>query len=122
MFFIPSAPLGVSAAETADKIQVDHDKSNDTYFVHDTNIILFSLNNGLAWPSKELGLPTEANYSPMDFKDFLIANGITDSEKINAMTNQLETILYAGYPYNGVNLYSNTDIVDTIQLKNMTNF
>lgn len=87
MFFIPSIPLGVSAAETADKIQVDHDKSNDTYFVHDTNIVLFCLNNGLAWPSKELGLPTEANYSPMDFKDFLIANGITDSEKINTMTN-----------------------------------
>lgn len=41
MFFIPSVPLGVSAAETADKIQVDHDKSNDTYFVHDTNIVLF---------------------------------------------------------------------------------
>ena len=122
MFFIPSAPLGVSAAETADKIQVDHDKSNDTYFIHDTNIILFSLNNGLAWPSKELGLPTEANYSPMDFKDFLIANGITDSEKINAMTNQLETILYAGYPYNGANLYSNTDIVDTITVEEYDKF
>ena len=27
MFFIPSVPLGVSAAETADKIQVDHDLS-----------------------------------------------------------------------------------------------
>ena len=122
MFFIPSAPLGVSAAETADKIQVDHDKSNDTYFVHDTNIILFCLNNGLAWPSKELGLPTEANYSPMDFKDFLIANGITDSEKINAMTNQLETILYAGYPYNGANLYSNADAVDAITVEEYDNF
>lgn len=122
MFFIPSAPLGVSAAETADKIQVDHDKSNDTYFVHDTNIILFCLNNGLAWPSKELGLPTEANYSPMDFKDFLIANGITDSEKINTMTNQLETILYAGYPYNGANLYSNADAVDTITVEEYDKF
>ena len=122
MFFIPSAPLGVSAAETADKIQVDHDKSNDTYFVHDTNIILFCLNNGLAWPSKELGLPTEANYSPMDFKDFLIANGITDSEKINAMTNQLETILYAGYPYNGANLYSNADAVDAITVEQYNKF
>lgn len=122
MFFIPSVPLGVSAAETADKIQVDHDKSNDTYFVHDTNIILFCLNNGLAWPSKELGLPTEANYSPMDFKDFLIANGITDSEKINTMTNQLETILYAGYPYNGANLYSNADAVDTITVEEYDKF
>ena len=122
MFFIPSAPLGVSAAETADKIQVDHDKSNDTYFVHDTNIILFCLNNGLAWPSKELGLPTEANYSPMDFKDFLIANGITDSEKINTMTNQLETILYAGYLYNGANLYSNADAVDTITVEEYDKF
>lgn len=122
MFFIPSVPLGVSAAETADKIQVDHDKSNDTYFVHDTNIVLFCLNNGLAWPSKELGLPTEANYSPMDFKDFLIANGITDSEKINAMTNQLETILYAGYPYNGANLYSNADAVDAITVEQYNKF
>ena len=122
MFFIPSIPLGVSAAETADKIQVDHDKSNDTYFVHDTNIVLFCLNNGLAWPSKELGLPTEANYSPMDFKDFLIANGITDSEKINTMTNQLETILYAGYPYNGANLYSNADAVDTITVEEYDKF
>ena len=78
---------------------------------------MFCLNNGLAWPSKELGLPTEANYSPMDFKDFLIANGITDSEKINAMTNQLETILYAGYPYNGANLYSNADAVDAITVE-----
>ena len=122
MFFIPSIPLGVSAAETADKIQVDHDKSNNTYFVHDTNIVLFCLNNGLAWPSKELGLPTEANYSPMDFKDFLIANGITDSEKINTMTNQLETILYAGYPYNGANLYSNADAVDTITVEEYDKF
>ena len=122
MFFIPSIPLGVSAAETADKIQVDHDKSNDTYFVHDTNIVLFCLNNGLAWPSKELGLPTEANYSPMDFKDFLIANGITDSEKINTMTNQLETIPYAGYPYNGANLYSNADAVDTITVEEYDKF
>lgn len=122
MFFIPSVPLGVSAAETADKIQVDHDKSNDTYFVHDTNIVLFCLNNGLAWPSKELGLPTEANYSPMDFKDFLIANGITDSEKINAMTNQLETILYVGYPYNGANLYSNADAVDAITVEQYNKF
>ena len=122
MFFIPSVPLGVSAAETADKIQVDHDKSNDTYFVHDTNIVLFCLNNGLAWPSKELGLPTEANYSPMDFKDFLIANGITDSEKINAMTNKLETIIYAGYPYNGADLYSNADTVDTITVNQYNKF
>ena len=122
MFFIPSVPLGVSAAETADKIQVDHDKSNDTYFVHDTNIVLFCLNNGLAWPSKELGLPTEANYSPMDFKDFLIANGITDSEKINAMTNKLETIIYAGYPYNGADLYSNADTVDTITVEQYNKF
>lgn len=80
------------------------------------------MNNGLAWPSKELGLPTEANYSPMDFKDFLIANGITDSEKINTMTNQLETILYAGYPYNGANLYSNADAVDTITVEQYNKF
>lgn len=58
----------------------------------------------------------------MDFKDFLIANGITDSEKINAMTNQLETILYAGYPYNGANLYSNADAVDTITVEQYNKF
>ena len=58
----------------------------------------------------------------MDFKDFLIANGITDSEKINAMTNKLETILYAGYPYNGANLYSNADTVDTITVEQYNKF
>ena len=38
------------------------------------------------------------------------------------MTNKLETILYAGYPYNGANLYSNADAVDAITVEQYNKF
>lgn len=71
-------------------------------------IILYCMNNELAWPDSSEGssIPYTEGYLTEDY--FVNALHKTKEEYEQCM-KELEYLLYAGYPYNGMNLYTVTD-------------
>ncbi len=105
-FSIHALLLG-SAINTA-TVVIDYDKNTDIHSVADSGgnrIILYCMNNGLHWPHTTPTISSVPAYSEITFDEFCKQNGITDSAKISNIEEQLKTILYAGYPYNGLSLY-----------------
>lgn len=80
------------------------------YYVENGNerIILYCMNDKLAWPNSSAGssIPYTEGYLTEDY--FVNTLGKTKEEYEQCM-RELEYLLYAGYPYNGMNLYTVTD-------------
>ena len=71
-------------------------------------IILYCMNNDLAWPDSSEGssIPYTEGYLTEDY----FANTLHKTkEEYEQCMKELEYLLYAGYPYNGMNLYTVTD-------------
>ncbi|SDF28311.1 hypothetical protein SAMN04487889_11641 [Eubacterium pyruvativorans] len=87
------------------RIKVNYDKNTDVHTVDGTNIILFCMNNQMHWPHSTPGTPNvpmyEEGYLTKD--NFQEKTGRTDYEKF---IRELSVLLYAGYPYNGLGLFS----------------
>ncbi|MGN8930331.1 DUF7601 domain-containing protein [Collinsella sp. HCP28S3_E12] len=71
-------------------------------------IILYCMNNGLAWPDSSEGssIPYTEGYLT---EDYFVNTLHKTKEVYEQCMKELEYLLYAGYPYNGMNLYTVTD-------------
>ena len=84
-------------------ISIKYDPSSSIHKVG--NVILFCMNNEMHWPHSTPGTPNvpmyEEGYLTKD--NFQEKTGRTDYEKF---IRELSVLLYAGYPYNGLGLFS----------------
>ncbi|MGN8854481.1 DUF7601 domain-containing protein [Collinsella sp. HCP28S3_H5] len=100
-----------SAAETATGgITIQYDTATDIHYVADPEsangrIILYCMNNSSHWPHTALTIPTVPSY----IKGYLTLDKFKSPEDYKACMNKLLAILYAGYPYNGLNMYQIVD-------------
>lgn len=72
------------------------------------------MNNKRHWPHTTPTITSVPLYEQTSIEEFCKENGLTDPDKVAEFTDRLKTILYAGYPYNGMSLYSTKSNVDTI--------
>lgn len=63
------------------------------------------MNNALHWPHTAPTIPTVPSY----IEGYLTPNKFKSPEDYKACMNKLLAILYAGYPYNGLNMYQIVD-------------
>lgn len=71
----------------------------------DGRFLIYCMNNRLAWPHTTTTHPTIPNYS----EGYLTEKDFESTSKYNEFMSRLQTILYAGYPYNGFGLYQIVD-------------
>lgn len=76
-------------------------------------VVLYCMNNGLHWPHDTARL-TVPSYTRMSIGSFAEANGISD---VDSFSSAIKALLYSGYPYNGLNSYTVTDIAGEISEK-----
>lgn len=78
-----------------DPIKIEYDEATDIHSAENGTIILYCMNNVLHWPHDT---PT--------FKAPTYTYVNIDTTKLSpALIQKIQTLLYAGYPYNGLNLY-----------------
>lgn len=88
-------------------IEIKYDTATDIHYVEDpesTNgrIILYCMNNGSHWPHTTPSIPNVPSY----IEGYLTPDKFSSQEAYEACMNKLLAILYAGYPYNGLNMYT----------------
>lgn len=88
------------------RIKVNYDENTDVHTVDGTNIILFCMNNQMHWPHKmgsfEAPFYEEGYLTRENFQE---KTGRTDAD-YDTFIRELSVLLYAGYPYNGLGLFS----------------
>ena len=84
--------------DTTTGIHSVYSTPNDT---SSTRIILYCMNNQAHWPHATNEIPTVPDYT----QGYLTEASFTSKEEYEACMHKLEAILYAGYNYNGLNLY-----------------
>lgn len=99
------AKAGVNSLDgkSATNIKIQYDEDTTIHYVTEddgTKIILYCMNNELHWPHVTKTIQTVPEYTETSFEDFFTANNITGEAQVE-LKNELENILYAGYPYNG---------------------
>ena len=114
-----TVPFGTCADADTGTVQIQYDKDTDIHFVPDANsangrIILYCMNNKSHWPHVGGSIGTIPDYSlgyltPDKFK---AKYPDTYQQAYQACMDKLLAILYAGYPYNGMNMYT---VVDSTQ-------
>lgn len=87
------------------RIKVIYDENTDVHTVEGKNIILFCMNNQMHWPHSTPGIPNVPKYEEGDLTEanFRTETGRSD---YNKFIQELSVLLYAGYPYNGLGLFS----------------
>lgn len=93
-------------------ITIQYDEKTEIHYVVDANsvdgrIILYCMNNASHWPHSTPSIPTVPSYT----EGYLTPDKFSSQADYEACMNKLLAILYAGYPYNGLNMYQ---IVDTV--------
>lgn len=68
-------------------------------------IILYCMNNSSHWPHTTPSIPNVPSYT----EGYLTPDKFSSPEAYEACMNKLLAILYAGYPYNGLNMYQVVD-------------
>lgn len=97
--------------------KIDYNEQTDIHSVKledGSEVIIFCMNNGRHWPHTTPTITSVPLYEQTSIEEFCKENGLTDPDKVAAFTDRLKTILYAGYPYNGMSLYATKSNVDTI--------
>lgn len=113
-----SDPVAVAAA-TADTVQIIYDESDGgTHGLHyvysvpgdttSTKIYLYCMNNDDEWPHSVPTAPTVPDY----VLGYLTPNMFASEADYEACMAKLLAILYAGYPYNGLNYYTEVTSVN----------
>lgn len=105
----------VFAADNTYKI--DYNEQTDIHSVKledGSELIIFCMNNQRHWPHTAPNITSVPLYEQTSIEEFCKENGLTDPDKVAAFTDRLKTILYAGYPYNGMSLYATKSTVDTV--------
>lgn len=91
-------------------ITIQYDTATDIHYVADPEsangrIILYCMNNSSHWPHTTPTIPTVPSY----IEGYLTPDKFKSQAAYEACMNKLLAILYAGYPYNGLNMYTIVD-------------
>lgn len=91
-------------------IEIKYDTAAEIHYVADPEsangrIILYCMNNASHWPHSTPSIPTVPSY----IQGYLTPDKFKSPEDYEACMNKLLAILYAGYPYNGLNMYQIVD-------------
>ena len=86
-------------------IEIKYDTATEIHYVVDSEsangrIILYCMNNASHWPHSTPSIPTVPSY----IQGYLTPDKFKSPEDYEACMNKLLAILYAGYPYNGLNM------------------
>lgn len=106
-----------AADDTSNTYKIDYNEKTDIHSVKmedGSEVIIFCMNNGRHWPHTTPNITSVPLYEQTSIEEFCKENGLTDPDKVAAFTDRLKTILYAGYPYNGMSLYATKSTVDTV--------
>lgn len=107
---ILASPLTATAATSDDTVQIQYDTETDIHYVVDPEsangrIILYCMNNKSHWPHTTPSIQTVPSY----IEGYLTPEKFKSQADYEACMNKLLAILYAGYPYNGLNMYTIVD-------------
>lgn len=102
---ILASPLTASGG-----ITIQYDTATDIHYVDDPEsangrIILYCMNNASHWPHTTPSISTVPPY----IDGYLTPEKFSSQADYDACMNKLLAILYAGYPYNGLNMYTIVD-------------
>lgn len=91
-------------------IEIKYDTATEIHYVVDSEsangrIILYCMNNASHWPHSTPSIPTVPSY----IQGYLTPDKFKSQADYEACMNKLLAILYAGYPYNGLNMYTIVD-------------
>lgn len=91
-------------------ITIQYDTATEIHYVEDPEsvngrIILYCMNNSSHWPHTTPSIPNVPSY----IEGYLTPDKFSSPEAYEACMNKLLAILYAGYPYNGLNMYQVVD-------------
>ena len=91
-------------------ITIQYDTATDIHYVADSEsangrIILYCMNNSSHWPHTTPSISTVPSY----VEGYLTPEKFKSQADYDACMNKLLAILYAGYPYNGLNMYTIVD-------------
>lgn len=91
-------------------ITIQYDTATDIHYVADPEsangrIILYCMNNSSHWPHATPTISTVPSY----IEGYLTPDKFKSQAAYEACMNKLLAILYAGYPYNGLNMYTIVD-------------
>ena len=106
-----------AVGDTSNTYKIDYNEQTDIHSVKmedGSEVIIFCMNNERHWPHTTPTITSVPLYEQTSIEKFCKENGLTDPDKVAEFTDRLKTILYAGYPYNGMSLYSTKSNVDTI--------
>ena len=73
-----------------------------------TIIYLYCLQLKRHWPHRTPAFGDPPSYRQISFQEFCEKNGLTDPTKITALAEKMRRVLYAGFNYNGLGLYSSS--------------
>ena len=106
-----------AADDSGNTYNIDYNQQTDIHSVKledGSEVIIFCMNNQRHWPHTTPNITSVPLYEQTSIEEFCKENGLTDPDKVAAFTDRLKTILYAGYPYNGMSLYATKSTVDTV--------
>lgn len=91
-------------------ITIQYDTAAKIHYVEDPEsangrIILYCMNNASHWPHTTPSIPDVPSY----IEGYLTPDKFSSPEAYEACMNKLLAILYAGYPYNRLNMYQVVD-------------
>ena len=102
------------SAETASggsgTVRIQYDTEKEIHYVDDPEsangrIILYCMNNASHWPHTTPSISNVPSY----IEGYLTPEKFKSQADYDACMNKLLAILYAGYPYNGLNMYTIVD-------------
>lgn len=102
------------SAETASggsgTVRIQYDTEKEIHYVDDPEsangrIILYCMNNASHWPHTTPSISNVPSY----IEGYLTPEKFKSQADYEACMNKLLAILYAGYPYNGLNMYTIVD-------------
>ena len=101
-------------ADAGYNVTIQYDELTNIHSVtkNDRTVILYCLQDKRHWPHTIQGSVEKVPmYKEITFDDFCAKNELTDNTKINTLAEEMRRVLFAGYNYNGLDLYSSDKIV-----------
>jgi hypothetical protein len=103
-------PLSARADADGDTVKIQYDEKTEIHYVNDAEsangrIILYCMNNQSHWPHTTPSISNVPSY----IEGYLTPEKFKSQADYDACMNKLLAILYAGYPYNGMNMYTVVD-------------
>lgn len=104
--------FSVFAAEgdSTSSFKIEYDTATEMHYIPaeiakqenaDGRFLIYCMNNQLHWPHTTPGISSVPDYT----EGYLTASDFKSTDEYNTFMSRLMTILYAGYPYNGLGLY-----------------